>query len=76
LCACSKTPKPKYQHALYGESLKSKITVPFTAEKPRNLQHYMNRGKSLKPCLSLKRSTVYAAKNNYAKVTEFGIPKD
>jgi hypothetical protein len=36
-----------------GLETSSSITVPFTAEKPRNLQHYMDRGESLKSCLYL-----------------------
>jgi hypothetical protein len=31
-----------------GPETSSAITVPITAEKPRNLQHYMDRDESLK----------------------------
>jgi hypothetical protein len=36
-----------------GLETSSSITVPFTAGKPRNLQHYMNSGESLKSRLLL-----------------------
>jgi hypothetical protein len=44
-----------------GLEMSSAITVLFTAEKPRNLQHYMVRGKSLKSLLLSK--FVYLASN-------------
>jgi hypothetical protein len=36
-----------------GLKMSSSIRVPFTTKKPRNLQHYMDRGESLKSCCRL-----------------------